>query len=168
MTNETNAPNIRDYFAGQALQGFLSRDLREVLTHCEASSYGTLPVADAIAALCGTFADAMLKERTHMKNDEIEAVARAICKADMVMPDELSMASGKPRWTQYTRQAKAALSAMRPVNQEMLEALKFYANPENYNEDYEVNFPFRDTKINFDRGAKAKQAIASAESGRGE
>jgi hypothetical protein len=61
---------------------------------------------------------------TNLVNDEIEAVARAICKADMVMPDELSMASGKPRWTQYTRQAKAALAAIPPVNQEMLEALK--------------------------------------------
>jgi hypothetical protein len=164
-----------------------------------------------------------------MTNDkELEAVARAICKADMVMPDELSMASGKPRWTQYTRQAKAALAAIPPVNQEvesngqflkrvgmdgwlwseemhkmfpaipqddllgwccnmimagydeaerrfktqppsvnqeMLEALKFYADDSNYRSKHGDEL---DRQILEDWGAKAKQAILSAESGKGE
>lgn len=43
--------------------------------------------------------------------DVVERVARAICKADMVLPDEYGVA-GKPRWTQYERKANAALAAM--------------------------------------------------------
>jgi len=42
---------------------------------------------------------------------DIERVARGICKADMVLPDEISC-GGKPRWSQYVRQAKAALAGM--------------------------------------------------------
>lgn len=39
------------------------------------------------------------------------------------------------------------------------EALEFYANEENYNEDYESKFPFRTKIILDDRGQIAKQAL---------
>ena len=41
----------------------------------------------------------------------VERVARAICRADMVLPDEFGT-SGKPRWMQYIKQAKAAIAAI--------------------------------------------------------
>jgi hypothetical protein len=57
-----------------------------------------------------------------MTNDEeIEAVARAICFADGIHPDA-NVHTTVDCWQEYIPHAKAALSAIRPVNQEMLEA----------------------------------------------
>lgn len=44
------------------------------------------------------------------KQPSVEDVARAIAKADFTLPDEIGC-GGKPRWTQYVRQAKAAMRA---------------------------------------------------------
>ncbi len=52
-----------------------------------------------------------MPDRVEPSACEVERVARAICKADLVLPDEFSI-SGKPRWTQYTKQARAAINAM--------------------------------------------------------
>lgn len=44
----------------------------------------------------------------------------------------------------------------------LAKALRFYADPASYHEDYNVNFPFRDTKVGYDRGEQARAALAEA------
>ena len=52
------------------------------------------------------------RQAAYRPKPDVEVVTRSICKADMVVPDELSLGSGKPRWMQYTRQAQAAINAI--------------------------------------------------------
>jgi hypothetical protein len=85
-----------------------------------------------------------------MANDEIEAVARAICFADGIHPDA-NVHTTVDCWQEYIPHAKAALAAMRPVNQEMLEALK--------------EIEQLDSLEGYKASRIAKQAILSAESG---
>jgi hypothetical protein len=47
-----------------------------------------------------------------MKDDLVEAVARAICKADGYDPDRLN--GGEYQWVFYTKEAIAAIEAARP------------------------------------------------------
>lgn len=56
-----------------------------------------------------------------MTNKQIEAVARAICKANLALPDDFTI-SGIKRWTLYQKQASAAINVMQA--DKMLEALK--------------------------------------------
>jgi hypothetical protein len=46
----------------------------------------------------------------------------------------------------------------RLVNAERI--IDWYAQDENYHEDMEVKFPFRSTKVEADRGARAREFLA--------
>lgn len=112
---------------------------------------------------------------TQNNRDLVEVVANAMIKVKLKLDAVQETGSeygylNSLVWDEDVRNlAQAAIAALQPqpVNTQLLEALKFYSVSENYNEDYEVNFPFRDTKVNFDRGEIAKQAIASASSNMG-
>ena len=46
-----------------------------------------------------------------IRPEQLEQAARAVCRADFVLPDEYGV-GGRPRWTQYVTKAKAALATL--------------------------------------------------------